>query len=366
MLWVGALLVGLTGCKGVGTVCSQSGSTSECNSDNVCTFVSRPATFDPNAAPPPPLSVCLRRCTETTDCGEGELCRVALCSTLKSCQTGPLQDPPPDICEGVGGAGGSGGTAGVGGAAGMGGTGGGGEPRVCESEARAYIQTLDPSSGFNRTNFVPFDTTDLPDDWQRYSISLDLTDGALDGQIVQFGFTAVASNFDPSGVFYDNVVIETGDAGGGGGAGGAGGDSGGGTLVTEYDQDFESLDQESDTALSDDPNALWGDGWIVFANVFSADGTTLQYFYGPDPAPNNSGAFSGVALDEGGAGQGAQQLVIISDYNNPDQQGTGLRIEANTFRERSIVSADIGNTLVVSFDAKRGNINSPDEGCLPP
>jgi hypothetical protein len=101
----------------------------------------------------------------------------------------------------------------------------------------------------------------------------------------------------------------------------------------------------------------------VFGNAFEADGTTLIYGYGPDPAPNNSGAFSGVVLDEGGSEQGVQQLVIISDYNNPDQ-AVGRRIEANTFRERSIAAGDIGNTLRFSFDAKRGNINlgCPDTG----
>ncbi|MGB8221226.1 MAG: hypothetical protein WCF10_01505, partial [Polyangiales bacterium] len=62
---------------------------------------------------------------------------------------------------------------------------------------------------------------------------------------------------------------------------------------------------------------------------------------------------------EGGVDQGNQVLVIISDYNNADQ-GIGLRIEANTFRERTITAADMGNTITFSFDAKRGNIN---EGC---
>ena len=84
----------------------------------------------------------------------------------------------------------------------------------------------------------------------------------------------------------------------------------------------------------------------------------------PDPAPNNTGGFSGIALGQGGPDQGAQQLVIISDYNNADQT-TGNRIEANTFRERFIVAGDVGKTLTFSFDAKRGNINDPgDANCI--
>jgi len=357
----------LVGCEGVGAVCYTSGSVTECGDEKICTFWRAPTPAgetDPNATLPPPVNLCLRQCDSAKDCGDGELCRVVYCSTLKSCQPGPLEDPPPNICGaggagGMGGGGGEGGVAGTGGTGGTGGSGGTGGTSACNSEARAYVQTLDPNSGFNRTNFVPFDTTNLPDTWDRYSISLDLTDPLLEGQIVQFGFTATASNYEPSGMFYDNVLVETGtEAGGGGGAGG----SGDLDLVTDYTQDFESLDQASPTALGDNPIPPWGPGWIVFANVFDPAGEALIYTYGPDPAPNNTGAFSGIALDQGGVEQGDQQLVIISDYNNADQ-GAGRRIEANTFRERNIGAADIGKTLVFSFDANRGNIN---EGCPPP
>ena len=51
--------------------------------------------------------------------------------------------------------------------------------------------------------------------------------------------------------------------------------------------------------------------------------------------------------------------MIISDYNNRAEQEAGNRVEANTFRERSIAAEDVGN-ITFTFDAKRGNIN---EGC---
>jgi hypothetical protein len=71
------------------------------------------------------------------------------------------------------------------------------------STARAFLDTLDPSSGF--TNYVAVDTTNLSATWNRLAISLPLTN--VEGQILQFGFYTKASNFEPSGVFYDNILV---------------------------------------------------------------------------------------------------------------------------------------------------------------
>jgi hypothetical protein len=117
--------------------------------------------------------------------------------------------------------------------------------------------------------------------------------------------------------------------------------------VSWYDQDFEGLVQA-------DPNALSGDGWLVFGNVFNSD-WSYAYGYGPFPAPNGGAAFSAVAAGEGGPGQAAQQLSVYSDYNNGDH-GNGRWIESNVFQEQTIGAADIGATWVLQFDAKRGNI----------
>ena len=74
--------------------------------------------------------------------------------------------------------------------------------------AVAYIQTLDPPTGFSQTNFVPVVMTSIPNTWNRYEAILDLTDPLLEGQILQIGFRSVASDFQGSGIFYDNVDAE--------------------------------------------------------------------------------------------------------------------------------------------------------------
>ena len=131
--------------------------------------------------------------------------------------------------------------------------------------------------------------------------------------------------------------------------------------LVEYSQDFEALDQMSGTALSDD-------GWMVGANVFAgaAPGGGFLYNYFAFPAPNGGPAFSAVADSQGGPDQGAQQLSIYNDYNNPDH-GNPDTIEAIVFRERTIVAGDVGRTFTFQFDHKAGNINDPaDATCMAP
>ncbi len=53
---------------------------------------------------------------------------------------------------------------------------------------------------------VTFDTSALPVTWGTYSIRLNL-DESMEDMILQFGFSATASNNLGSGVFYDNVVF---------------------------------------------------------------------------------------------------------------------------------------------------------------
>ena len=118
--------------------------------------------------------------------------------------------------------------------------------------------------------------------------------------------------------------------------------------LADYSQDFESLDPTGPTVLGDD-------GWLVGANVFDSSGGFL-YNYFAFPAPNGNGAFTNVAVGEGGIDQGDQQIVVFNDYNNTDHSDTTNVIEANVFHEQIIGAADVGSTWTFSFDAALGDI----------
>ncbi len=72
------------------------------------------------------------------------------------------------------------------------------------STAAGFIKVLD--SSFSLTDFATADTTSVGSLWNRYSISVDIDAGQV-GQLFQIGFLNVASNFEPSGVFYDNLNL---------------------------------------------------------------------------------------------------------------------------------------------------------------
>lgn len=120
--------------------------------------------------------------------------------------------------------------------------------------------------------------------------------------------------------------------------------------LTPYAQSFGGLTQT-------DPGALAGDGWKVFANVFGPGGAPYLYGYGTFPAPNSGPpyAFCTIAAGEGGPAQGAQQLVVFSDYNNTDH-GIGNVIESNVFQEQTVGVGDVGGLWIFSFDAKHGDL----------
>jgi hypothetical protein len=126
--------------------------------------------------------------------------------------------------------------------------------------------------------------------------------------------------------------------------------------LAPYSQDFEGLDQAA-------PDALSADGWLVFGNVFNRFTGGYVYGHGPWPAPNGTGAFSSIDVGQGGPAQGAQQLSVYSDYANGDHWWAW--IESNVFQEQVVGPEDVGETWVFSFDAKRGNINDPDDPNCP-
>lgn len=77
-------------------------------------------------------------------------------------------------------------------------------PLQAPSTALAFIKTLDPANGYQVTGMSWIDMSAV-DAWGTYSLSLTITAGA--GQILQFGFANTATNFAPSAVAYDNIVL---------------------------------------------------------------------------------------------------------------------------------------------------------------
>ncbi len=72
--------------------------------------------------------------------------------------------------------------------------------------ALAFIKTLNPAAGYAQTNFITSDMTAIPTSWGTYQVSLEI-DAGLVGQVFQIGFSNNATNFNSSGVFYDNVNL---------------------------------------------------------------------------------------------------------------------------------------------------------------
>jgi hypothetical protein len=75
------------------------------------------------------------------------------------------------------------------------------------SIANAFIKTLDPNAGFQTTNFITADMTNIDDNWDSYSLSI-FIDPSLEGQLLQIGFVSWASRFEGSGIFYDNINFD--------------------------------------------------------------------------------------------------------------------------------------------------------------
>ena len=70
--------------------------------------------------------------------------------------------------------------------------------------AIAFFKTLDPDASFALTSFITTNLTAIPTSWGSYSLDIDI-DSSLEGQVLQFGFASTATNYEGSGVFYDNV-----------------------------------------------------------------------------------------------------------------------------------------------------------------
>ncbi len=79
---------------------------------------------------------------------------------------------------------------------------------VVQCVANAFVKTLDQANGYNTTNYELVETTAISQsDWTSYTITLDLTDPLLEGQLLQVGFESFATGDGNTGVYYDNIVL---------------------------------------------------------------------------------------------------------------------------------------------------------------
>jgi hypothetical protein len=76
---------------------------------------------------------------------------------------------------------------------------------VAPSTALAFIQTLDPANGYQVSGQRLIDMSAVPAVWGTYSLPFTITAGA--GQILQFGFSNTATNYNGSAIVYDNISL---------------------------------------------------------------------------------------------------------------------------------------------------------------
>jgi hypothetical protein len=74
------------------------------------------------------------------------------------------------------------------------------------STALAFIKTLNPAMGYATTNFFSVNTTAIDTIWSHHSISITI-DASLPNQLLQIGFANTTTNYQASGIFYDNIVF---------------------------------------------------------------------------------------------------------------------------------------------------------------
>jgi len=75
------------------------------------------------------------------------------------------------------------------------------------TSAKAFIKTIDPANGYAMTNFISVDMTLIDTLWEGASLQIGI-DPLLPGQLLQFGFLNLATNYEGSGIYYDNLVFQ--------------------------------------------------------------------------------------------------------------------------------------------------------------
>ena len=78
--------------------------------------------------------------------------------------------------------------------------------------ATGFIKTINPPSNggnYDLTNFVTIDQKNISTEWMRYDVSLEITPDLV-GQLFQIGWFVLSTNYDPSNIFVDNVLLDNG------------------------------------------------------------------------------------------------------------------------------------------------------------
>jgi hypothetical protein len=114
---------------------------------------------------------------------------------------------------------------------------------------------------------------------------------------------------------------------------------------TPYSQDFEGMTQVN--------GELAADNWLNYGNVFDPGGAFI-YGYGPFAAVNNIGNWQDIATGQSGPEQGANVLVVYSDYANGNH-GSGNWVESNCYQEQQL-PVGVSGTWCFEFDAKLGDL----------
>jgi len=76
---------------------------------------------------------------------------------------------------------------------------------VAPTTALAFIKTIDPNNGYQTSFINSVDMSAVPAGWGTFSLPFTISANA--GQILQFGFSSTAANFNGSGIFYDNISL---------------------------------------------------------------------------------------------------------------------------------------------------------------
>ncbi|MEM6332529.1 MAG: PEP-CTERM sorting domain-containing protein [Planctomycetota bacterium] len=118
--------------------------------------------------------------------------------------------------------------------------------------------------------------------------------------------------------------------------------------LTDYSQDFESLDRTVFSALTDD-------GWLTFGGgIDNPTDRNFAYTFGPFGTPNDiANPFQAVISDVPSGGDppaGSQGLVILSDYNSDSHQvPDGLDLLLAIFQQQTIGAGDVGKTVTFEY-----------------